>query len=63
MKKKFNNNNIWSWKKKKESKGIILGFVGRETSNEKKTRMQQLTNFNETIRPEIWNQFKLQFFI
>ena len=43
----------------KEEKRIILGFVGRETSNEKKKRMQQLTNFNEPIRLEIWNQFKL----
>ena len=48
-------------KEEKKSKGIVLGFVGRETSNEKKKRMQQLTNFNETIRLEIWNQFKLQF--
>ena len=47
----------------KESKGIILGFVRREKSNEKKKRFLQLTNFNETIRLEIWNQFKLQFFI
>ena len=46
----------------KEEKRIILGFVGREKSNEKKKRMRQLTNFNETIRLEIWNQFKLQFF-
>ena len=50
-------------KVEKKSKGIVLGFVGREASNEKKKRMQQLTNFNETIRLEIWNQFKLQFFI
>ena len=48
---------------KNESKRIILGFVGIKKSNEKKKRMWQLTNFNETIRLEIWNQFKLQFFI
>ena len=52
-----------NWKKEKKSKGIILGFDGREKTNEMKKRMWQLTNFNETIRLEIWNQFKLQFFI
>ena len=36
-------------KKKKQKKGIIIGFVGREKSNEKKTRMRELTNFNKTI--------------
>ena len=46
-------------KVEKRIKGIILGFDRREKSNEMKKRMGQLTNYNETIRLEIWNQFKL----
>ena len=46
-------------KVEKRIKGIILGFDRREKSNEMKMRMWQLTNYNETIRLEIWNQFKL----
>ena len=53
------NNKFSKWymkleveRKKKKKKGIIIGFVGRERSNEKKTRMRELTNFNKTIASE-----------
>ena len=35
-------------RKKNQKKGTIIGFFGREESNEK-TRMRGLTNYNETI--------------
>jgi hypothetical protein len=35
-------------RKKNQKKGTIIGFFGREESNEK-TRMRGLTDYNETI--------------
>ena len=33
-------------------KGFIIGFLGREKLKEKKTRIRELTNFDETISLE-----------